>query len=274
MSSAPSVASETAKTTPTSEDQSALERCLAPVDPTAFTELGPAKARVFKAEPGTCEDESVDCRFRKFRTHYEERRFDLAARGFRALALEGDPTELKLHAGELALDSLNILGTYAEPARPSCYEVLGNDNDQLIHRYCLEPTPPREYQEPCIMFFRIAQDVRRSQAETVVAAADRGLPHESAPLYESAGDVYQSVFDEACLPRPKADWRSKFPVVARCDELLFNAYAAFRGAGAHEKRDAAHRTFFDPRLGLTKSSLAKRLPDPTEPAVRVNGPAQ
>lgn len=248
--------------------ETALEACLAPIDPSAFSKLGggPRPEKKHKSvaprklplipptDPCDAQPSSVECAYRDARVHFEERRFDLAAKGFRKIALETEVTDEGLFAGQLALEAMNMIGTYAEPPRPICFDVIASDNDKLIDRYC--PKPVRaDREESCFTFFQIARDVRRLHAESLVKTADSGGPNPPTPLYEQAGDEYRALFDEACDPKAdKAQARN-----ARCDELLFNAHRAYRAAGARAKMEAAYRTFFDPRFGLDKSPLAEKL---------------
>ena len=253
-------------------EETALEACVAPIDPTVFSKRGPEPSQskhksvaprrprppmLDRADPCEHQTSSVECAYQEARTHFEQRRFDLAAKGFRKIALETEVNDLGIFAAQLALESINMLGTYAEPPRPVCWDVIASDIDKLIDRYCRGSHLP-DRDDACGTFYRIAQDVRRLHAETLIKTADKGPPNEPAPLYEQAGDEYRAIFDEACAPKTK-------PVGgARCDELLFNAHRAYRAAGARAKMEAAYRTFFDPRFGLEKSPLADKLGKPAE----------
>jgi hypothetical protein len=252
-------------------EETALEVCLAPIDPSVFSKLGarsekPRKGKSPRRRPlpvepaGPCGPPSPadECAYQEARTHFEERRFDLAARGFRKLAFDGEVNDIALFAAQLALESLNMLGTYADPPRSECFDVIGSDIDKLLDRYCRGPHIP-ERDDACSTFFRIAQDLRRLRTEELIKTAD-AAPDQSRPLYEKAGDEYRAMFDEACAPTEKEGRGRR----TRCDELLFNAHRAYRAAGARAKMEATYRTFVDPRFGLEKSPLAEKLGKPED----------
>ncbi len=248
--------------------ETALEACLAPIEPSVFSKPDGRPLPIHKSVAprnlprlpavDPCEDQrsSVECAYRDARVHFEKHRFDLAAKGFRKIALDTEVTDLGLFAAQLELESLNMIGTFAEPSRPLCFDAMASDTDTLIDRYCRKPVPV-DREDACITFFQIARDVRRVRAERLVTVADSGHSNEPARLYEQAGDEYRALFDEACPPNVEAG--SPLSSGARCDELLFNAHRAYRAADARVKAEAAYRTFFDPRSGLAGSELAKRL---------------
>ncbi|MBL8742776.1 MAG: hypothetical protein JNK04_16825 [Myxococcales bacterium] len=239
-----------------------LDACVEPIDPSLFSRRPPSdpprreRRKPARPEPSDPADgcqslPAVECAYSEARQHFEQSRFDLAAKGFRQIAFGTEVNDIGVFAGQLELESLNQIATHAEPPRPTCQAALAAENDALLARYC-SPGVAAQFAESCDAFRRIARDVRRFEAERLVARADRGAPDEPAPLYEKAGDIYRALFAEACLPNQKSNG-------TRCDELLFNAYRAFRAARAREKSEEAYRTFFDSRYGLEQSELGKKL---------------
>lgn len=203
-----------------------------------------------RPNPCATEDSSEDCRYHRARLHFEAHRFDLAAKGFRELALEAK-TEVGPYAAQLALESLNLLATRAVPPRTRCVELLAKDNDAYLARYCNPVGSAGE--ETCEIFARIRFDVRRHAIEKLVQAADEGPPNDGAALYSQAGDGYRALFKDSC-----EDPASK-RLGLRCEELLYNAHRAYRGAGRAVEANEARATLLNPRYGLERTELAKKL---------------
>jgi hypothetical protein len=205
-----------------------------------------------RIRPNPCpeEDRSEECRYFRARVHFEADRFDLAAKGFRELALEAN-SEVGPYAAQLALESLNLLATRAVPPRTACVELLAKDNDAYLARYCKPVGSAGD--ETCDAFARIRVDVRRLAVEKLVRAADAGPPNDSTTLYGQAGDGYRALFKDSC-----EDPASK-RLGLRCEELLYNGYRAYRSAGRVEDANEVRATLLNPRYGLERTELAKKL---------------
>ena len=201
-------------------------------------------------KPCAEEDRSEECRYFRARVHFETDRFDLAAKGFRELALEAN-SEVGPYAAQLALESLNLLATRAVPPRTACVELLAKDNDAYLARYCKPVGSAGD--ETCDAFARIRFDVLRLAVEKLVQAADEGPPNAGAALYSQAGDGYRALFKDSCED-PASQWLG-----LRCAELLFNAYHAYRRAGRAVEANEARATLLNPRYGLDRTDLAKKL---------------
>lgn len=52
------------------------------------------------------------------------------------------------------------------------------------------------------------------------------------------------------------------PVAVRCDELLYDAFMAYRAADELARAEQVRRTFLDPKNGVAKSPLVKQLDAP------------
>jgi hypothetical protein len=207
-----------------------------------------------RLSPCTADDRSADCRFYRGREHFEALRFDLAAQSFREVALEGPP-EVGPYAAQLALESLNLLGTWAVPRRTACFELIAKDNEKYLALYC--GRKPLADEDTCDIFARVQVDLRRTEIEKLVRAADAGPPEDSIALYEQAGDGYRALFKDACEGAPGAAKRRAY----RCEELIYNAYRYFRAARRVVKANEARSTLLDPRHGLDldRTELAKRV---------------
>lgn len=212
------------------------------------------------ASPPACEpiDPSNECRYAWARYHFVTMRPDLAAPELRALALDPASGELGRSAATLALESLNMLATHAEPPRPACIANIEEDTKRYLEVHCA--TTPEPDEELCLTLWRIERDIARLEIESLVKLADEGPPNDSRTLYMQAGNGYRRLFDEHCdlkLPRHRrAD--------ARCEELLYNAFRAFRAGGRPVEAQAARAALLDPRNGLYETQLAKKVA--SEPA--------
>ncbi len=202
--------------------------------------------------PCVTDDRSPDCRYHQARLHFEAHRYDLAAKGFREIAMEAN-AEIGEFAAQLALESLNQLGTRAQPPRTACFDLIAKDSETYFTLYC---GPIRlADEETCNIFARIKFDVRRMGIEKLVQAADAGPPNDSIALYKQAGDGYRALFKDACESGVPASKRQGY----RCEELIYNAYRSYRAARRVVEANEARSTLLDPRHGLDRTELAKKV---------------
>jgi hypothetical protein len=236
------------------------DRCLDDRDPPVIRPPSRATKRWSGEEqkpgdPPACDpgESSVECRFAWARHHFVTLRPDLAAREFREIALDPANGELATKAASLSLESFNMLGTHAEPPRPACFQNIEDDAKRYLALHCAKTPEPNE--ELCLLLRRIERDIARLEIESMVKQADEGPPNDSLTLYLRAADGYRRLYDEHCnltLPRHRrAD--------ARCEELLYNAYRAYRAARRPDEAYEARATLLDPRNGLRDTDLAKRV---------------
>jgi hypothetical protein len=212
------------------------------------------------------EPEPIECKYTIARAYFEARHFAEAAPVFRDVARSESNHELAVFAAQLYLESLNVLGSQAEPPRPSCYDAMTADVPVLRASLC-GPTPRPADEEFCSTLTRIEMDISRLTAEKIVIRADRG-EGDPPSLYHQAGEAYLAAFNRHCaFSRPDKDKKKK-PVappgwttakITGCSEMVFNAMKAFQAAREPDLAEGARRVLLDPLHQLDRTDLAKKV---------------
>jgi len=172
--------------------------------------------------------------FIRGRQHHAAHHWAEAAVIFRALALGPKPSDPRAlfaaqAAAELYLDALVVLVGHGAPA---CRADLTRDVSALEAAWC--PTPIAL----CEKLPRIDLELGRAEAQTLP-------PAEAAPRFEA-------LFDRHCAP-------TKRPLETHCVELLYNAAVSHRAAGDLSHARAVLAKMRDPKYGLQRDPLARRL---------------
>lgn len=195
----------------------------------------------------------VEVKYARARTYFETRRWEEAALGFRDVALNHSDKEVGIYAAQLYLESLNVLGTHSQPARPSCYEDMATDVPQFIKLYC-EGAKRSENEEQCSVLFRIQRDIERLRAEKLVEAADKGSA-DSIAQYRQAAQLYMDMWEkygkEPCEKGNKE-------ACERNDEILYNAARSYQAARLVARAISVRRTLINPKYNLHNTALAKK----------------
>lgn len=246
-------------TTPVTFDQRAGRGGFAPKPIDA--EL-PAKLAGCPGEP-----EPIECKYSVARAYYEAHHFAKAAAVFREVARSGSSHELAVYAAQLYLESLNVLGSHAEPPRPSCYDVMAEDVP-VLHASLCGPEPRPADEEFCSMLTKIEMDISRLTAEKLVTQADSGKGDPTS-LYRQAGETYMAIFNRYCaFSRLDEKDKKKKPVappgwtpakITHCSEIAFNAMNAFQAAREPDLAEGARRVLLDPLHQLDRTDLAKKV---------------
>ncbi len=195
--------------------------------------------------------------FLRARTLFEANHFGEAAVAFRAIAVDHADIDTGLHASQLFLESLNVLGSNAEPARTTCYDVMARDVPVLIGLYCDDRSRPvgSERSSTCALLRKIQRDLDRLEAQKLVQRADKVLGGDTA-LYEQGGDAYL-LLAQHCITDARAAHVA--PTADRCDELAYNAGRAFMAAKKPDRARDAARFMVEPTNGLAGSPLTAKL---------------
>jgi tetratricopeptide (TPR) repeat protein len=146
-------------------------------------------------------------KYRRARIYYETNHFEEAAVIFKDIAFNHKNTELGVYAANLYLDSLNVLGTYSEPRRPSCYDDMNENIEPLFGLYCSTPETRETNAELCTTLEQLRCDLLRKKAESLQANKD----------YKQAASVYVSIFRQ-------------YRECGKLDEVLYNASINFEAA--------------------------------------------
>ncbi len=146
-------------------------------------------------------------KYRRARIYYETNHFEEASILFKDIAFNNKDTDLGVYAANLYLDSLNVLGTYSDPARPACYDDMNESIEPLFGLYCGTPEKHETNAELCNVLEQLRCDLLRKKAEAL----------QSNKEYKASATVYVSIF-------------RKFRECGKLDEVLYNASINFEAA--------------------------------------------
>jgi tetratricopeptide (TPR) repeat protein len=146
-------------------------------------------------------------KYRRARIYYETNHFEEAAVLFKDIAFNHKDSDLSVFAANLYLDSLNVVGTYSEPARPSCYDEMNDTIEPLYGLYCKTDQDREDHAELCGVVEQLRCDLLRKKAEAL----------ENTQEYKKAAQLYVRVF-------------RKYRECGRLDEVLYNAAINFEAA--------------------------------------------
>ncbi len=199
----------------------------------------------------------AEVEYARARALFEANHWGEAALAFRAVAVNHADNELGLYASQLFLESLNVLGSAADPPRPSCYDAMARDVPILVGLYCDDKSPVKDQERAnaCVLLRKIQRDIDRLSAQRLVERADK-IEGGDAALFEEAGEAYVALA-RRCITESHAAHAT--PASEHCDELAYNAGKAFMAARKTDRvRDVA-RLMVDPANGIRESQLTARL---------------
>ena len=156
-------------------------------------------------------DELPQVKYRRARIFYESNHYEEAAVLFKDIAWNHRQSELAEYAANLYLDSLNVLGTHSEPARPSCFDTMESDVEQLRGFYCSTDQLKSAHAELCGVILKIRCEIKRKKAEALQANRS----------FLDAAHSYVNIYRE-CQDDPVAG--------AKMDEVLWNAAINYEAA--------------------------------------------
>lgn len=193
------------------------------------------------------------------RAYFEANHWGEAAVAFRALAVDHADSDLGVHASQLYIESLNVLGSRAAPPRATCYDAMARDVPILVGLYCtgaLDTQRPSEKPrvDACVLLRKVQRDLERLKAQRIVDDADEtgGDPAK----YEEAAEAYLSLA-RRCIAEARAAHEP--PAQERCDEIAYNAGRAFLAAKKPERAREAAQLMTDRANGMQASPLTAKL---------------
>ncbi len=206
----------------------------------------------------TAEEQYVEVKFARARTYFEAQRWEEAALAFRDIALNHADKDAAVYASQLYLESINVLGSKAEPPRPSCFDDMAKDVPAFIELYCKGPKA-EDNKDQCEILNRVQCDIRRLKAQKTVeladSLADRGSARESLDKYREGGEAYLELwrtYGEGPLSKGEKSQCGKM------DEIVYNMARAFQAGRLLAKSIQARMILLDSRYGLHKSDLAMK----------------
>ncbi len=230
-----------------------------PFTPQQETKLSALHGQLCKAATGSTLDASTRAQlaYQQARIYYDARRWQEAAVGFRAIAINPADIDIGSLAAQLYLDTLNLLGSKVEPRQPACFQDMATDVPKLLKLYC-SGAKGSVNDQTCETLERINADIGRLKIENLVKAADRdearGKTAAARKQYARAASAYLDLWEKhgkrACLAQQ--------PSCKRNEEVLYNAARAFQAAGARAKAIAVRKILIDPRYHLDRTGPAVR----------------
>ena len=146
-------------------------------------------------------------KYRQARIYYESNHFEEASILFKDIAFNHKDSDLSVFAANLYLDSLNVLGTYSEPTRPSCYDDMNENIEPLYGLYCKNDEDREAHADLCQVLEQLRCDLLRKKAESF----------EAQKAFKKAAQVYVRVFRQ-------------YRECGKLDEVLYNAAINFEAA--------------------------------------------
>jgi len=208
-----------------------------------------ADERLFECNASAGE-KARTCRFDLAREYFEANRFERA--GPLLLAIAHDPTAANAPlAALLALESINVLISAANPSRYACLKLLEEETPKLLNEHCT-PEPRPEAEETCAILHSI--DAIFMSCSECAPRTITGRDPEVA--FASAGGIYLELAQERCIFGKGQQVRN---AEMRCDNWLYRAYTAFQEGHDPERAAQARAMLLDPKNGLLQSERAKQL---------------
>lgn len=203
------------------------------------------------------EEQYVEVKFARARTYFEAQHWEEAALGFRDVAIHHADKDAGIYAAQLYLESMNVLGSRAEPPRPSCFSDMGKDVPIFIELYC-NAAKAEDNKEQCEILNRIQFDIMRLEAEKTVEQADKqadsGNLTQALESYRKGAEAYYAVWNKYCEePLSKGE---KPKQCERADEVVYNMARAYQAGRLLAKSITARQILINPKYGLNKSPLA------------------
>ncbi len=194
--------------------------------------------------------------YQKARIYFDAQRWPEAAIGFREVVFDHADAAVASHAGQLYLDTLNLMGSKTTPRRPSCFDDMAADVPKLLKLYCTGAKASVNDQM-CKTLVRIERDIGRLEIEMLVKDADRlkakGRTIKARKQYARAAAEYLKLWEQhgkrACM--------AKQPSCAGNEEILYNAARAFQAAGSRAKAMTTRKILLDPRYHLDRTGPAQ-----------------
>jgi tetratricopeptide (TPR) repeat protein len=146
-------------------------------------------------------------KYRRARIYYESNHFEEASVLFKDITFNHPTSDLAVYAANLYLDSLNVIGSFREPKRPTCYDEMNDSIEPLHGIYCKDEQLKATNEDLCKVVEQLRCDLLRKKAETLQANKE----------WKKSAEVYVSIY-------------RKYSECGRLDEVLYNAAINFEAA--------------------------------------------
>ncbi len=204
-------------------------------------------------------DQYVEVKYARARTYYEAQHWEEAALGFRDIALNYPDHDAAIYAAQLYLESINVLGSHADPPRPSCFDDMGKDVPRFIELFC-KGSKFDDNKDQCETLTRIQFDIQRLKAQKLVEKGDdlqkKGSYRKALDEYKAGGDAYLALWRKYCEgPLSNGDHPKQ---CQKADEIVYNMAKAYQAGRLLAKSIQARLILLNPKYGLDKSDLAQK----------------
>jgi len=206
------------------------------------------------------EEQYVEVKYARARTYFESQHWEEAALAFRDVAINHADKDAGIFAAQLYLESVNVLGSRAEPPRPSCFDDMAKDVPVFLELYC-KGSKYEDNKEQCETLTRIQFDIMRLKAQKLVEKGDglseKGNYKESLDTYKKGAEAYLELWRTYCeQPLSKGE---KPKQCEKADEIVYNMAKAYQAARLLAKAIQVRLTILlNKSYGLQDSPLAKK----------------
>ncbi|MEO5730679.1 MAG: hypothetical protein ABI134_26915, partial [Byssovorax sp.] len=197
-------------------------------------------------------EQHAEIEYARARLHFVANRFAESATMFRAIALHHADLPVGIHASQLYLESLNVLG--GEGAT-SCYDDMASDVPVFVGLYCKDGKE-KVNAEQCGTMNAIQRDILRLHAEQQVKEGEKGGAdgRGGSSAYEAGAVSYLQIWERY----GRAQCEAKSPGCQRMEEILYNAARAYQAARKSHEAIAVRKVMLEPRYHLDNTELAKK----------------
>jgi hypothetical protein len=206
------------------------------------------------------EEQYVEVKYARARTYFEAQHWEEAALAFRDVAINHADKDAGIFAAQLYLESVNVLGSRAEPPRPSCFDDMAKDVPVFLELYC-KGSKFEDNKEQCETLTRIQFDIQRLKAQKLVEKGDslseKGNFRDSVDNYKKGAEAYLELWRTYCeQPLSKGE---KPKQCEKADEIVYNMARAYQAARLLAKAiEVRMRILLNKQYGLENSPLAKK----------------
>jgi len=206
------------------------------------------------------EEQYVEVKYARARTYFESQHWEEAALAFRDVAINHADKDAGIFAAQLYLESVNVLGSRAEPPRPSCFDDMAKDVPVFLELYC-KGSKFEDNKDQCESLTRIQFDIMRLKAQKLVEKGDslseKGSYKESLDTYKKGAEAYLDLWRTYCEgPLSKGE---KPKQCEKADEIVYNMAKAYQASRLLAKAIQVRLTILlNKTYGLQDSPLAKK----------------
>lgn len=206
------------------------------------------------------EEQYVEVKYARARTYFESQHWEEAALAFRDVAINHSDKDAGIFAAQLYLESVNVLGSRAEPPRPACFDDMAKDVPVFLELYC-KGSKYDDNKEQCETLTRIQFDIMRLKAQKLVEKGDslseKGDYKNSLDTYKKGAEAYLDLWRTYCEgPLSKGEHPKQ---CEKADEIVYNMAKAYQASRLLAKAISVRlQILLNKTYGLQDSPLAKK----------------